>query len=148
MKLLLLLNTFLLCGNAVAQMPDRKLIYCDHLAGRNTLYMDIYLHYNEDEQVFTNPEVAFFDSTDKASYPSYLWPLSVIFDPSTRESRLILEKGTENQIQFSIPARPTGIVLPTTIDEGIVPFNIVAQGTYKGDSLDGMPFSCYNVFIP
>lgn len=144
----LLLSSFIFISSAWAQKPDRKLIYCDHLAGRNNLYMDIYLHYDEDEQVFTNPEVAFFDSTDKASYPGYLWPISVIFDPSTYESRLIIDKGTENQIQFSIPARPTGIVLPTTEDENIVPFSIVAEGTYKGYSLQDMPFSCYNVFIP
>jgi hypothetical protein len=143
---LLLAGLLALSSSALAE-GEKRLIYCDHPSNSKNVYIDIYLSYEPKENVYTDPEVGVFDSSDSTvAYPSYLWPLSVTYDPSTNQSQLYLDRGKDNNIKFTVPAMADGIVLETDISGAIDPFNLTAKGIYKGFVLNNALFSCYSVF--
>jgi hypothetical protein len=139
-------SAILLATSAQAE-TEKRLVYCDHPSLAKNVYIDIYLNYEPKENVYTDPEIGVFDSSDTTgAYPTYLWPLSVTYDPSTNQSQLYLDRGKDNNIKFTVPALPDGLVLATDSSGAIDPFNLSAKGVYKGHALNNALFSCYNVF--
>lgn len=142
----LLFTLVLLWGLGTVAAPEQKLLYCDHMAGSQKIYLDIYLSYYPNQQVFADPQVGVYDPQDPSFYPSYLWPLSLVYDPSSLQTLLTIDRGIGNEMRFILPAMDSGFVL-NTFNGDVIPFNLRVEGFYKGQEVETL-LSCYNVFIP
>jgi len=128
------------------------MIYCDYNAAtqQDSVFMDLYFTVDAASNTYQNLQVGFLNA-DNTGYPDYLYSVVVTPPEASSNVALVAVSKDANSLTFTLPATTvsvngvdtTGFQIGVT-DGKVNSFDVVANGTFNGQTLTNADFTCYD----